>query len=305
MARDTDPVRLPAVIASALSGLLTGGLLGLAAAGFTLLWRITGLLNLAQGAMILLGAYVAWFVAVPVGAGVVAGILVAIASGLVLGYLVQRFLLNLLVGGPPYLAVLAAYGVGLAIDEALSLLFSDDYRTIPSVLADVDLVLGPLRVLWADALGHAVSGLGVAVLALLLTHTRLGLALRAISMDRDAGRLIGLPAATLFARTAALSGAAAAAAGSFIAIGSPFTATQGNHLLVLVSTAAVIGRLGNLWGAFVAGMALGAVQSVVTLYAPLQLTDVLALLVLLGLLAIRPVRAPVMVRGRSQHQART
>ncbi|XAS76895.1 branched-chain amino acid ABC transporter permease [Dermatophilaceae bacterium Sec6.4] len=287
-----------------LSGLLTGGLLGLAAAGFTLLWRITGLLNLAQGAMILLGAYVAWFVAVPLGAGLVAAVLVAILCGLALGYVVQRFLLNLLVGGPSYLAVLAAYGVGLAIDEALALLFTDNYRTIPSVLADTDLALGPLRVLWADALALAVSVLGVVILGLVLTRTRLGLGLRAISMDRDAGRLIGLPAATLFARAAALSGAAAAAAGSVIAIGSPFTATQGNHLLVLVSTAAVIGRLGNLWGAFAGGMALGGLQSLVTLYAPLQLTDVVALLVLLGLLAIRPVRAPMMVRGRSQHQAR-
>lgn len=291
------------MIRAVVSGLLSGGLLGLAAAGFSLLWRITGVLNLAQGAMVLVGAYVAWLVAVPAGAGIITGIIAAILAGAVLGYVMQRFLLNLLVGGAAYLAVLGAYGLGLAIDEALALVFTEDYRTIPSAVGSTDIVIGTVHVPGADLMSFAVAMLGVALLGVVVSRTRLGLGLRAVSMDREAGRLVGLPTASLFALAAALSGGAAAAAGSFLAISSPFTATQGNHLLVLISTAAVIGRLGHLWGAFAAGVALGGAQSIVTLYAPLQLTDVLALLVLLGLLALRPVRSPQLVPGRTQYEA--
>ena len=272
-----------------LNGALDGGLVGLAAAGFTALWRVTGVLNLAQGAMVVTGAYATW--AVARGAGPLIGILAATLLGAAIGYALQRGLLNLLPGQPAYLELAGTFGVGLALDALATLLFSNDYRSVASPLGATDIMAGPVRVQAAALVAFGCALAGAYGLHRLMRHTHFGLALRAASVDRDAGRLVGLPVPVLFAITGSLSAAAAALAGGLLSLTGPFTATDGNQLLVLIAAAALIGGSGNLWGAFAAATGLGAIEGIVGYLAPAQLTDDLALGILLAALALRALGA--------------
>ena len=278
-----------------LNGALDGGLLGLAAAGFTALWRVTGVLNLAQGALMISGAYATWVVAQ--SAGPLLGICAAVLLGAVLGYALQRGLLNLLPRQPAYLELAGTFGVGLVLDALATLLFSGDYRSVSSIFGATDLVAGPAQVQAAALVAFACALAATYALHRVLRHTRFGLALRAASVDHDAGRLAGLPVPRLFAIAGSLSAAAAALAGGLLSLTGPFTASDGNQLLVLIAAAALIGGAGNLWSAFTAAVALGAIEGAVGYLAPAQLTDDLALAILLVAFALRALGARGGARG--------
>jgi len=272
-----------------LNGALDGGVLGLAAAGFTVLWSVTGVVNLAQGALVIVGAYSSALLAP--GLGPLAGVCGATLVGAALGWALQRGLLNLLLGQPAYIELTGTFGVGLALAALASLLFSNNYRSVPWALATTDLVAGPLRVQTAALVAFACALAATFALGQLERRTRFGLALRAASVDRDAGRLIGLPVPALFALAGSLSAAAAALAGGLLALTGPFTAADSNQLLVLVAAAAVIGGAGKVWGAFAAAVGLGAIEGAVAYWAPAQVSDDLALGLLLAAMAARTVRS--------------
>ncbi len=279
------------------NGALSGGLIGLAAAGFTALWRLTGVLNLAQGALMVLGAYATWVVAAALDAP--AGLLAALLIGALIGYVLQRGLLNLLLGHPGYLALAGTFSVGLALDSLATLLFANDYRVVPSAITSTVITIGPLHLLAAGLVAFCCATLGTGALAYLLSQTHFGLALRAASIDRDAGRLTGLPVPALFGVAAALSAAAATFAGGLLSLTGPFTATDGNQLLVLIAAAAMIGGAGRLWRAFAAGVVLGGIQATVGYLAPAALADAAAIVILLVALAPRALEARTASDGAS------
>ena len=268
------------------NGALGGGLIGLAAAGFTALWRLTGVLNLAQGALMIAGAYATWVAAAVLDAP--AGLVLALLVGGLIGYVLQRGLLNLLLGQPGYLALAGTFSVGLALDSLATLLFSNDYRVVPSVVTTTVITLGPLHLVAGGLVAFCCAALATGALGRLLRHTHFGLALRAASIDRDAGRLTGLPVPALFAVAAALSAAAATFAGGLLSLTGPFTATDGNQLLVLIAAAAMIGGAGRIWRAFAAGVLLGAIEGTVGYLAPAALADAVAIVILLAALALAP-----------------
>lgn len=271
-------------------GLLTGGLVGLAAAGLTALWKISGLLNLAQGALMLLGSYICLELAVALSFGIWVGVVGATIAGALLGYLIQIGPLRLLAGGPGYLGLAGAYALGLVIKGVLTLLFGADYQSLPASISQLEVRIGTLALPVADLLAFAVAAAATLAIRWTLAATRLGLSLRALADDRDAARLIGLPAGRLIAIAGAMTAAAATLAGALLALTGPFDPAQTDHLVVLVCAAAAIGRLGNLAGAFLAAVVLGGAQSAVGYWAPPELADTLALVLLLGLAVVRSMR---------------
>ncbi|OLB80206.1 MAG: branched-chain amino acid ABC transporter permease [Actinobacteria bacterium 13_2_20CM_2_71_6] len=202
-----------------LYGLLQGGLLALVAVGFSLVWGVMNVVNLAHGAFVLGGAYLAFELNSWLGLDPFVGMLPAAVVLFGVGYVLQRFLVNLVVNAPIFITLLLTFGLQLLAVNGMILLFTANYRSIPTGYAGDPLPLpGDVRVP-AGRLIAALLAVGITIgLGYVMRRTRIGLSILATGMDRGAARLMGIKAAHVYALTfgiaAGLAGAAGAATGA-------------------------------------------------------------------------------------------
>ena len=268
-------------------GLLQGGLLALVAIGFTLVWGVLDVINLAHGSLVLVGAYVTWEM---VDHGI-NPILAGIGSAAVLfgaGYALQRGLLNLVARAPALLTLLMTFGVGMLVTDGLVAVFSSDDRGVQTAFSLSSLTLGRvyLPALRLVSLGLAVAG--TAGLALLLDRTRAGKAIRAVGMDRDAARLMGIRVRHVYALTFGLAAALAGVAGTMTAVVGTFNPAAANTYTLQSFVVAVVGGVGNVGGALAGGLLLGVLEALAALYLPGTLVSAIAFAVLVAALIVRP-----------------
>ncbi|HKT04363.1 MAG TPA: branched-chain amino acid ABC transporter permease [Rugosimonospora sp.] len=280
---------MTALLQATLYGLLQGCMFGLIAVGFSLVWGVMNIVNLAHGALVLLGAYTAlalhqlvgldpFLAAVPAAAVLFAG-----------GYLVQRYLVNLVVNAPIFITLLLTFGLQLLLVNGLILGYSADYRAIPTAYAARSLALpGDVR-LPVGRLIAALLAVGLTLaLGYLMRRTRTGMAILATGMDRGAARLMGIPARHVYALTFAIAAALAGAAGAAVAAVSTFSPADAGRFTLFSFVAAVLGGLGNTAGALLGGLVLGLAESIGGQLLPGTLVNAVAFAVLVLVLAIRP-----------------
>jgi branched-chain amino acid transport system permease protein len=272
-----------------LYGLLQGGLFALVAVGFSLVWGVMNVVNLAHGAFVLCGAYLAFELNQAMGLDPFLAMVPAAVVLFGLGYALQRFLVNLVVNAPIFLTLLLTFGLELVLVNALMLGFTADYRSVPTGYAQLSLVLpGDVRVPFGRLLA-ALLAVGLAVgLGFVMRRTRTGLAILATGMDRGAARLMGIKAAHVYALTFGLAAALAGAAGAGVAAVSTFSPADAGRFTLFSFVAAVLGGLGNMSGALYGGLLLGLVESLGGQLLPGTQVNALAFAVLVLVLAIRP-----------------
>ena len=281
-------------------GLLQGGLLALVAVGFSLVWGVMNVVNLAHGAFVILGAYVGWDMHQRFGLDPFLGMFVSAAVLFVLGYLIQRFLINLVVNGPIFITLLLTFGLELVIVQGMNLAFSADFRSIETSYASESLALGSVRVpvgrLLAFALAIAITLLLVAV----VTRTRTGMAIMATGMDRGAARLMGIRARHVYALTFGIAAGLAGMAGAMIGTVGTFSPSAAGAFTLMSFVVAILGGLGNMYGALIGGLVIGLVQAWGGQYLPGTWVNALAFLVLIVVLIVRPTG----LAGRQYYAAR-
>ena len=251
------------------SGLLQGGLLAIIAVGFTLAWGVLNVVNLCHGACVVLGAYLTWGLATASGLNPIIAGVVATTAMFGFGYALQRWLLNLLLRAPVLLPLLVTFGVGLLLSDAVVAVFSSDYRTLATAYSRESVIISGVYVpgLGLGSLVFAV--VLIACVALWLSGTRYGAAIQAVGMDRDAARLIGIRVRHICAVTFGLAVALAAVGGALAAAVTPsFSPASANSYTLDSFIIAVIGGVGNPWGALVGGLSLGVLQVVGAVYLP-------------------------------------
>lgn len=272
-----------------LNGLLQGCMYGLVAVGFSLVWGVMNVVNLAHGALVLVGAYLAFELNQAFGLDPFLGMVPVAIAMFCLGYLIQRSLVNLVVNAPIFITLLLTFGLELLLVNGLILGFTADYRSIKTSYAakplylpfDVTIPVGKLL-----TAGVAV-GLTVA-LGLLMRRTRIGLAILATGMDRGAARLMGIKARHSYALTFGVAAALAGIAGAAVGTVTTFTPADAGKLTLFSFIAAVLGGLGNTSGALIGGLALGVTSAWGGQLLSPQLVNAVAFLVLVAVLAIRP-----------------
>jgi len=281
-------------------GLLQGGLLALIAAGFSLVWGVMNVVNLAHGAFVLVGAYLAWELS-RVGVDPFLGMLVAALALFAAGYAIQRLLVNLVVNAPVFITLLLTFGLELLLVNGLILLFSADYRSIRTSYASRSLVLaGDVRVPVGRLLAFAVAiGITLALVAL-VRRTRTGLAIMATGMDRGAARLMGIRARHVYALTFGIGAAIAGAAGAMVGTVDTFSPADAGRFTLFSFVVAVLGGLGNMYGALLGGLVLGLVEAWGSQYLPGTLVNAVAFAVLVAVLIVRPSG----LIGRAHYAAR-
>ena len=270
-------------------GFVQGGLLALVAVGFSLVWGIMNVINLSHGALAVTGAYLAWLLNTHFGIDPFLSLPIVAAGMFVLGYVIQRGLINLVINAPIFLTLLLTFGLGLVILNTLQLVFTADDRSIETSYASQSFVIWTVNIpygrLGACALAVAITVL----LVLVMTRTRLGRAIGATGMDRGAARLMGIRAGHIYAVTFGISAALAGIAGTMIATVGSFNPTSTPSQLTLDAfVISVLGGLGNMYGALAGGLVLGVAESVGGLVLTGTWVNAIAMAVLILTLIIRP-----------------
>lgn len=244
-------------------GVLVGGLYALFAAGLSLIFGVMRLVNIAHGDLIVVTAYMAFFTARLLGIDPFLGLLVVVPLSALLGYALQRLLLNQALGEdlPP---LLVTFGLSVIIQNVLLLAFKSDSRKVQMGHLEIA-SWNPLEGIYLGALPVLQFCTAVAVvggLQLLLYHTALGRSFRATSDDPEVAQLMGLENRHLFAMAMAIALAVAGIAGTFISIRASFNPFAGPNLLIFGFEAIIMGGLGSLWGTLAGGVLLGVAQSI-------------------------------------------
>jgi len=271
-----------------INGVLLGGLYAIMALGLALVWGVLNIVNLAHGAFIMLGAYLAWHLYTYLGIDPFLGLPLTAIIMFGLGYGLQRGLLNLVVRAPMFNTLLITFGLEVVLTYLAQLAFSADYRTINPPYAGNGIALGPVVVPLARLMAFGVAiALTVGMWGFLL-RTRLGRAIRATAQNLVAARLYGVEPRHLYAVTFGIGIALAGAAGGLYGTVSQINPYIGASLTAKCFAIAIIGGLENPLGVIVGGLVLGVIESLAVLYIGATFADVASFGVLVLVLIVRP-----------------
>lgn len=247
-----------------IQGALLGGLYALFALGLSITYGVMRLVNIAHGDFIVLSAYLALVPVSMLGMHPFTTILPVALAMFVLGYLIQRLLLNRTLGPDILPPLLVTFGLSILIQNGLLESFTADARALQvGDLATASLHLGEkLSVGWMPLIVFLVAVLLTAGLNLLFQRTSVGMALRATSDDPATAALMGIRAHHVYALALGLSFSLVAVGGVFSGIRTTFTPDAGPVSLIYAFEAVVIGGLGSLWGTFSGAVILGIAQAI-------------------------------------------
>jgi branched-subunit amino acid ABC-type transport system permease component len=249
-----------------LHGVLLGGLYALFACGLSLMFGVMRIINLAHGDIAVLGAFIVWEIATQAHLSPFLALIPALPVMLLLGYLLQRTVLERSLRSGVLTPLLTTFGLAIVLQNAMLQIFSSDPKSLSPML--IGLSTGGWRLtgqLSVPYLGVLILGLAVLVLGglqYLLQRTAFGREMRATAQDPDTAALVGVPASSVYARATAIAVATATLAGAFLALHTSVTASSGPTQLIFAFEAVVIGGLGSLWGTLGGGIVLGIAQTI-------------------------------------------
>jgi branched-chain amino acid transport system permease protein len=242
-------------------GLLEGGIYVAVGVGFSLVWGVLNIVNLAHGALVIIGSYLTWklfdafgldpFLTLPINA-------VALFA---FGYAVQRGVINRVIRAPLLFTFLLTFGLNLIAINVLLLLFKSDFRSVTPSYSGQGLELGSIVIPYVrlGALGIALAL--AAALAVVLNRTRTGSAIQAVAADRDAAQLVGIDLRHLYALTFGLAAACAGVAGGLIAMIQAITPTAGEPYTLQAFVVVILGGLGRVSATVVGGLVFGLIEA--------------------------------------------
>jgi branched-chain amino acid transport system permease protein len=272
-----------------LQGVLIGGLYAMFAAGLSLIFGVMRLVNIAHGDLIVLAAYVALMVTQTFGLDPLTSLLLVVPIMAIIGYALQRGLLNRTLGEDLLPPLLVTFGLSIIIQNGLLELFTADSRKLQAGAIEIQ-TFQLMQGVWVGMLPLIQFLIAVAVIAALQAlfyRTALGRAFRATSDDQAVAQLMGLDTRHVFAMAMALSLAVIAIAGVFLAVRTNFDPAIGPARLIFGFEAVIIGGLGSMWGTLAGGIILGVSQAIGAQIDPgWQLLA--GHIVFLAILAVRP-----------------
>jgi branched-chain amino acid transport system permease protein len=273
-----------------LNGILQGGLYGLMGLGMALVWGVLDIVNLAHGSFIMLGGYAVYFLFTALGIDPLLALPLAMVALFAFGWLLQRFVLNLIVRSALLNTLLITFGLDVIITYLAQYLFSADFRTINPSYAGANVTVGGVTIPLLLLAAFAIAVLLAALLWLVLNRLPLGRAIRATSQNLVAARLYGVNPRTIYAITFGIGAALAGAAGGLYGITSHLTPYIGATLTAKSFVIAIIGGLSNPFYIILGGVVVGIAEALTALYLGSTYTDVISFGLLVLVLVVRPSR---------------
>ncbi len=271
-----------------INALVLGCLYACIAIGFSLVWGVLNVINLIHGSFIVLGSYLAWglyqLLAIP------PWYVLPIAAPLffVLGYSLQRLLLNRVISAPVLVTLTLTFGLDLILNNAMIYFFKADYRklSLNPPMGSISLfdVVVPVDRLMATLAALALTGL----LYLVLRRSRVGRAIVAVRLDRDAAVLMGVDVKSIYAIAFGLGAALAGCAGVLMALIFPISPLTSSDYLGKAFVVCVLGGLGSVSGALAGGLLLALVEGAGAVFIGPAHATTLSFALLIAFLIARP-----------------
>ncbi len=261
------------LLASVFDGILIGAVYGLAAMGITLIWGVMDVVNLTHGAMIVAGMFGVYLLSAVAGIPVYATLPIVLIGGFLLGVALYWISVHRVIGQPPLMSLLSTFSVNLVLVGVGTAVWGTDLFNVPASLPGFSMgrYTFPGTHIMAAVLTVVIAG----VLYLFLYRTRIGKAVRAVSGNREAAELVGIPTSRVLALAFGIGVSLACVAGMLIATMFPFTVLSGDAYQLKSFVVTVLGGLGNPTGALVAGVALGLLEGLTTPFVPVSWTLVI------------------------------
>ena len=269
------------------SGLSTGMIYALAAAGFVVIYKASDVINFAQGDLLLLGTYLIFFAVAQTGMPWSLGVVVTVLLAVVVALAVERLVLRPLVGEPIISMIMVTIGLSSVLRGAINAIWGPNPRSFESFLPAGDIVIGPAVLSAARVVSIPIALAMLVALGLFFRHTRDGIAMRAIADDQQAALSMGISIPRVFGVAWGLAAASAAIGGIMLGniVGvSPNVAAIGLRVFPVV----ILGGLDSIAGAVIGGAIIGLLEVYVGFYVGHGLNLVVPYLVLILVLMVRP-----------------
>jgi branched-chain amino acid transport system permease protein len=278
------------VVQAVVDGVLTGGVYALMAAGLTLIFGVMDIINIAQGILVVLGAYLSYLLSVHLGLDLFVGLVVTVPALFVVGVVVEwAFMRRLAERERTAMSILVTYAVALVIEGLLSVGFGTNYVELNAWYVNRSVHLLGFYLPDIYLFGFALAAVLLGALYAVLYRTRFGASVRASLQDRTAARLVGVNVERVATICFGLGVAVTAAGGMVFGATNAFNPNSGYDLISRLLTIVILGGLGSVGGALGAAVLMLVIEDVVAVvWSPIW-SDVVFFAVLVAVLSVRPV----------------
>ena len=288
------------IVEAIITGILTGGVYALMASGLTLVFGVMDIINVGQGALVILGAYLSFFLEQKLHIDLFVGLLITMPVMFGLGLLIEWLFIRPIKRDRTMLSILVTFGVALIIEGFLNIIFSADNVKLQAWYITASFPIGGFYLSYIYVFGFLLAVLLLGGLYFLLYRTKFGYGLRASMQNRTAAELIGVDVERVSAITFGIGVALAAAGGMAFGATNAFNAGSSYDLISRLLAIIIFGGMGSLRGALIASVGMLVVEDVTSVvWSPVWASTVFFVLLVIILL-VRPQGLYGQVEGRKQ-----
>ena len=277
-------------LSNVINGISLGSIYAIIALGYTMVYGIAKMLNFAHGDVIMVGAYVCFFMTSRYNMPVVVGILLSMFVCTVLGIVIERLAYKPLRQATSLAVLITAIGMSYFLQNAAQLLWTSNPKVFKSVVGDGGIQIAEgLYVSHVTLVTIVVCVIIMIALTVFTGKSKMGKAMRACSEDKGAAQLMGINVNTTISVTFAIGSALAAIAGVLLCSAYPnLVPTTGSMPGIKAFTAAVFGGIGSIPGALIGGILLGIIEIFAKAYISTEISDAIVFAVLIVVLLVKP-----------------
>jgi branched-chain amino acid transport system permease protein len=257
-------ILLPSIV----RGIGIGSTYALIAVGFVVIYRATQVVNFAQPALMILGAYFTSLFVVSLGLPFPVGVIAAMIVLAGIGALTERIAMRPLVGQPVFSAAMVTVGAFIVLTMVANRLIGPDILTVGDPWGLERISIGDFQVFQVDIAKTVISLSAIAAVGILLKRSRIGLAMRATSLDQETALAQGVNVGRMFSLAWALSAGLAALAGMLIGTGAGGIEATTALVALKALPVIILGGIDSIQGAVIAGLAIGIAESLTRSYQP-------------------------------------
>jgi branched-chain amino acid transport system permease protein len=288
------------IVEAIITGLLTGGVYALMASGLTLVFGVMDIINIGQGALVILGAYLSYVLEQNLHIDLFLGLLITMPFMFVLGVLIELLFIRPIRRDRTMFSILVTFGVALIIEGVLNLIFSADFVQLHAWYITASFPVAGFYLSYIYVFGFLLAVVLLGLLYLLLYRTKFGHSLRATMQNRTAAELVGIDVERVSAITFGVGVALAAAGGMAFGATTAFNANSAYDLISRLLAIIIFGGMGSLQGALIASLGMLVIEDVTSVvWSPVWASTVFFIL-LVVILLIRPQGLLGQVGGRKQ-----
>ncbi len=288
------------IIEAIITGILTGGVYALMASGLTLVFGVMDIINVGQGALVILGAYLSYYLEQTLHIDLFLGLLITLPLMFGLGLLIEWLFIRPIKRDRTMLSILVTFGVALIIEGVLNFIFSADNVKLQAWYVTASIPVGGFYLAYIYVFGFLLAVVLLGGLYLLLYRTKFGHSLRASMQNRTAAELIGIDVERVSAITFGIGVALAAAGGMAFGATNAFNSGSAYDLISRLLAIIIFGGMGSLRGALIASVGMLIVEDVTSvIWSPVWASTIFFILLVLILL-VRPQGLFGQVEGRRQ-----